>query len=124
MSLSIHRQVTINRRGNTMKGSRLYSGMVAVILLLVVGIAIYNSGGFQMLVVDSVLIGVAGLIVVFILVTAGLIILARGQGCSARAKWHKRLISDRVNRVSRTFYLLLARSSCKSCPLTSLCLGS
>jgi hypothetical protein len=107
-----------------MKGGRLYSGMVAVFVLLVVGMAIYNSGGFPMLGVDSVLIGVAGFIFVFILAAVGLIISVRGQGCSARAKWHKRLISDRVNRVSRIFYLLLSRSSCKSCPWTSLCLGS
>jgi hypothetical protein len=107
-----------------MKSGRRYWGMVTVFMLLVVGIAIYNSGGFQMLWVDCVLIGVAGSIVVFMLVTVGLIISVRGQGCSARTKWHKRLISDRVNRVSRIFYLLLSRSSCKSCPWTSLCLGS
>jgi hypothetical protein len=107
-----------------MKGSRRYLGMVTVFMLLVVGIAIYNSGGFQMLGLGSVLVGVAGFIVVFMLVAVGLIISVRGQGCSVRIKWHQRLISDRVNRISRIFYLLLSRSSCKSCPWTSLCLGS
>ena len=107
-----------------MKGSMRYFGMVTVFMLLVVGIAIYNSGGFQMLWVDSVLIGVAGFIVVYILVTLGFLILVRRQGCSVRIKWHKRLISDRVNRISRILYLLISRLSCKSCPYTSLCLGS
>jgi hypothetical protein len=107
-----------------MKGGRRYFWMITVFMLLVMGIAIYNSGGLQMLGVDSVLIGIAGFIVVFILATVGLIISVRGQGCSVRIKWHKRLVSDRVNRVSKIFYLLLSRSSCKSCPWTSLCLGS
>jgi hypothetical protein len=107
-----------------MKDGRLYFGMVTVFVLLVVGIAIYNSGGFQMLWVDSVLIGVASLVVVFIIVTVGFLISVRGQGCSVLTKWHKRLISDRANKISRIFYLILVRSSCKSCPMTSFCLGS
>lgn len=74
--------------------------------------------------VDFVLMALAGVIVMGILVAVGFLISVRGQGCSARAKWHKRLVVDRVNRISRIFYLILVRSSCKSCPMTSLCLGS
>ena len=107
-----------------MKGGKRYFGMVTVFMLLVVGIAVYSSGGFQMLRVDTVLTGVAGSIVVFTLVTVGFVISVRGQGCSVRVKWYKRLISDRVNKISRIIYLLLSRSSCKSCPLMPLCLGS
>ena len=107
-----------------MKGGMRYFGMVTVFMLLVVGIAMYISGGFQMLWVDSVLIGVAGFIVVFILVTVGFMISVRKQGCSVLIKWHKRLILDRVNKISRILYLLISRLSCKSCPFTSLCLGN
>ena len=71
-----------------------------------------------------VLIGGVGVVAMCALVVAGFLISVRGQGCSARAKWHKRLVVDRVNRISRIFYLILVRSSCKSCPMTSLCLGN
>jgi hypothetical protein len=107
-----------------MKGGMRYFGMVTVFTLLVVVIAMYISSGFQMLREDYVLIGLAGLVVVFILVAVGFIISVRTQGCSVLVKWHKRLTSDRVNKISRVFYLLLSRSSCKSCPLVSLCLGN
>jgi len=107
-----------------MKGGTLRFGMVTISMLLVVGIAMYISGGFQVLWDSSVLIGVAGSIVGFILVTVGLLISVRGQGCSVLVKWHRRLVLDRANKYSGVFYLLLSRSSCRSCPFTSLCLGS
>jgi membrane protein implicated in regulation of membrane protease activity len=50
-----------------MKGGTLYFGMVTVFMLLVVGTAMYISGGFQILWDDFGLIGVAGFIVVFLL---------------------------------------------------------
>ena len=108
-----------------MKGGTRYLGMVTVSMLLALGIATYVYGGFQMLWEDSVLIGVAGFIFAFVLVAAGFTILVRRQGCcSVLVKWHERLILDRVNRISRVFYRLLFRVSCRSCPLASLCLGS
>ena len=125
MLLTIHTDyITENKEGNIMKGGTRYFGMITVFMLLMVGIAMYISGAFQMLWEDFVLIGVGGFIVVFVLVTVGFMISVRGQGCSVLVKWHKRLISDRVNKISRILYLLLARSSCRSCPLVSLCLGN
>jgi ABC-type methionine transport system permease subunit len=73
---------------------------------------------------DFVLIGVAGVIAVCILVIVGFLISVRRQGCSVRVKWHKRLVLNRVNKISKIFYLILVRSSCQSCPMTSFCLGS
>jgi len=106
-----------------MKGGTIYFGMVAVLMLLVVGTAIYISGGFQILSDDSGLIGVAGYIVVFILVAVGFMISVGRQGCSILIKWwHKRLILDGGNKAPRIFYLLLSFSSCKSCPFISFCM--
>jgi hypothetical protein len=108
-----------------MKGGTRYLGMVTVSILLVLGITTYVSGGFQMPWEDSFLIGVAGFIFAFVLVIAGFTILARRQGCcSVLVKWHERLILDKVNKISRVFYRLLFRISCRSCPLASLCVGS
>ena len=73
---------------------------------------------------DFVLIGGAGFVIALILVIAGFLLSIRGQGCSVKTEWHKRLVVDRVNGVSKIFYQILTRSSCKSCPFTSLCLGS
>ena len=49
-----------------MKGGTIYFGMVTVFMLLVVGAAMYMSGGFQVLWDDFGLPGVAGFIVVFL----------------------------------------------------------
>ena len=116
--------VARNKGGNIMKGGPLYFGMGTVSMLLVVAIAMAISGGFQVLWEDPALTGVAGSIVALLLVPVGFVISVRRQGCSVLVKWHKRLISNRANKVSRILYLLLSRSSCKSCPLASLCLGN
>ena len=71
-----------------------------------------------------VLTGVAGFTIAFMFAAVGLMISVHRQGCSVRIKWHKRLVLDRISMISRIFYLLLSRSSCKSCPLISLCLGN
>lgn len=71
-----------------------------------------------------VLIVGVGVVAMCALVVAGFLISVRRQGCSVRVKWHKHLIFDRVNMISRIVYLILVRSSCKSCPMTSLCLGN
>ena len=108
-----------------MKGGTRYFGMVTVSMLLVLGIATYISIGFQILLEGSVLIGVAGFIFAFVLVIAVFTILARRQGCcSVLVRWHERLVLDKVNKISRVFYRLLFRVSCRSCPLASLCVGS
>ena len=54
-----------------MKGGTLYFGIVTVFVLLVVGIAMYVSGGFQMLQENFGSMGVVGFIVVFVLVAVG-----------------------------------------------------
>lgn len=107
-----------------MKGGTLYFGMGTIFMLVVVGIAIYISGSFQMLQANSGLIEGAGFIAVFVLGAVGFIALVRRQGCSViKNWWHKRLILDRTNRVPKIFYLLLSHSACKSCPFISLCVG-
>ncbi len=60
-----------------MKGGTIYFGMVTVFTLLVVGIAMYVSGGFQMLQENFGPIGVAGFVVVFVLVAGGFMISVR-----------------------------------------------
>ena len=50
-----------------MKSGTIYFGMVAVLILLVVGIAIYTFGGFQMFLGDLDLVVIAGLVVLYIL---------------------------------------------------------
>ncbi len=50
-----------------MKGGTIYFGMVTGFMLLVVGVAMYASGGFQNLWDDFGLPGVAGFIAVFLL---------------------------------------------------------
>jgi len=50
-----------------MKGGTIYFGMVAILILLVVGIAIYTFGGFQMFLGDLDLIVIAGLVILYIL---------------------------------------------------------
>jgi len=66
---------------------------------------------------------VAGFIVVFILVAAGFLILARRLGGLVLEKWrHMLIISDRIDKIPRIFHLLLSNSSCKSCPFISVCL--
>ena len=60
-----------------MKGGALYFGIVTVFMLLVVGIAMYVSGGFQMLQENFGSLGVAGFIVVFILLAVGFMISVR-----------------------------------------------
>lgn len=50
-----------------MKGGTIYFGMVTAFMLLVVGAAMYLSGGFQDLWDDFGLPGVASFIVVFLL---------------------------------------------------------
>jgi hypothetical protein len=108
-----------------MKGSKCYLGMVMGSMLLVVVVTTtYISGGFQILWEDPILIGIVGSIFMFISVPVGLMVSVRGHGCSILVRWHKHLVSDRANRISRIIYLLISRSSCKSCPLVSLCLGS
>ena len=94
-----------------MKGGTIRFGTITGLMLLVVGMAIYISGGFQVLWEDFVLIGVAGSIVGFILVIVGLLISVRGQDCSVLVKWHTRLVLDRVNKFSGILYLILSRSS-------------
>jgi hypothetical protein len=106
-----------------MKGGTRYLGIVTISMLLVVGIAMYIFGGLQILLGNSGVIWVAGPVVAFMLVTVGLLISVRRQRCSVLARWHERLISDRVNRISRILYRLLFRLLCRSCPFTSLCLG-
>jgi amino acid transporter len=54
-----------------MKGGTLYFGIVTVFVLLVVGIAMYVSGGFQMLQENFGSMGVVGFVVVFVLVAVG-----------------------------------------------------
>jgi len=60
-----------------MKGGTIYFGMVTVFMLLVVGGAMYVSGGFQILWDDFGLPGVAGFIVVFLLAAMVFIISVR-----------------------------------------------
>ncbi|MCP4540542.1 MAG: hypothetical protein GY832_25680 [Chloroflexi bacterium] len=60
-----------------MKGGTIYFGMVTVFMLAVVGIAMYISGGFQMLQENFGLMGVAGFVVVFILLAVGFMISVR-----------------------------------------------
>ena len=66
---------------------------------------------------------VAGLVVAFILVAAGILILARRLfGSVLKNLLHELLILDRIDRIPRIFYLLLSNSTCKSCPFISVCL--
>lgn len=106
-----------------MKGGTTYLGMVTASMLLVVGTVTYISGGFQNLLDQFGLIGGAGFVVVFNLVALGFIILVGRLGGSALRKWwHKFLILDGINKMPRYFYLLLFKSSCRSCPFISICL--
>ena len=66
---------------------------------------------------------IAGLVVVFILVSAGILLLAsRLVGPVLKNQLHMLLISDRIDRTPRIFHLLLSNTSCKSCPFISVCL--
>ena len=56
-----------NEEIDFMKSGTIYFGMVAVLILLVVGIAIYTFGGFQMFLGDLDLIVIAGLVILYIL---------------------------------------------------------
>lgn len=60
-----------------MKGATIYFGMVTVFMLLVVGIAMYVSGGFQILWDDFGLMGVVGFVVVFLLVSIAFMVSVR-----------------------------------------------
>jgi hypothetical protein len=99
-----------------MIGGTLYFWTVTVSVLVAGGIGMCTSGGFQIPWEDFVLIGGAGSAIVVILVAAGFLLSVRGQGCSVRIEWHRRLVVDRVSRFSRIFYRILTRSSCRSCP--------
>ena len=54
-----------------MKGGMLYFGVTTVIALVVVGVAMYVSGGFQMLQEDYGLAGVIGFMLLFTLIAVG-----------------------------------------------------
>lgn len=60
-----------------MKGGMLYFGIVTVFALVVMGIAMTVSGGFQMLQEEYGLMGVAGFIIVFVLVSVGFMAMVR-----------------------------------------------
>jgi hypothetical protein len=107
-----------------MKSSAIDSRMVTVLMLLVAGTTMFISGGYQLLWDDFDSIGAAGFLVLFTPIAAGFGISVRKQGCSILQKWwHKRLIVGGMNKMPRIFHLLLSRSSCKSCPFISLCMG-
>ena len=60
-----------------MKGGMLYFGIVTIFMLAVVGIAMYISGGFQMLQQEFGSIGVAGFIIVFVLLAVWFMAMVR-----------------------------------------------
>jgi amino acid transporter len=106
-----------------MKSSTPYFGILTVSMLLVMGTVLFMSLGFQIFWDEFGSTAVAGYVVVFILAAVGFMIPIRKQGCAVLKKWwHKRLIVDGTNRMPRIFYLLLSRSSCKSCPFVTFCL--
>jgi hypothetical protein len=65
--LTITNCATQNGEINVMKGDTLYLGIVIVFILLVIGILMYAFGSFQRLWGDLDLIGVAGFIVLYII---------------------------------------------------------
>ncbi|MBN2002229.1 MAG: hypothetical protein JXA21_02630 [Anaerolineae bacterium] len=60
-----------------MKSGMLYFGGVTVFMLLVVGVAMTASGGFQMLQKEFGLMGVVGFSALFVLLSVGFMMMVR-----------------------------------------------
>jgi hypothetical protein len=60
-----------------MKGGMIYFGIVTVFMLVVVGIAMYVSDGFQMIQAQYGFMGVVGFITIFILMSVWFMAMVR-----------------------------------------------